>query len=117
MTDPLVEEARRGDVEFLRWVAGWLDRIDPILRVVFGNPKLQGVTKEEQRRLLEWLDGTEVQERLRAIATDRAELVERLEQAEAVVNALKPFYFENRRDAEGLCAMRMLSPLDQVAYM
>lgn len=56
------------DAQFLRWVADWLDRIDPILRAVFTNPKLKNVTDEERRRMDEWLEGTEVQERLRDIA-------------------------------------------------
>ena len=46
------------DAEFLRWVADWLDKINPILQRVF----------REEPRMVEWLERNDVQERLREIA-------------------------------------------------
>lgn len=62
----MTDSGQREDAEFLRWVATWLDRIDPILQAVF--EKSSAVTDDERIRLRNWLNGTDVQERLRQIA-------------------------------------------------
>lgn len=55
-------------VEFLRWLAGWLDKIDPILQAVFSKAGDGLYTIEERSRIIAWLDGTDVQKRLRTMA-------------------------------------------------
>jgi hypothetical protein len=61
------------DGDFLRWLAGWLDLIDPILQAVFGRPSA-AYTDAERERVIAWLDGKDVQERLRAIAAGHTDL-------------------------------------------
>lgn len=61
------------DADLLRWVAGWLDTSDPILQAVFKNPAFESVYTQEQReKVVAWLDGKEIQARLRTLA-DRME--------------------------------------------
>lgn len=54
------------DAEFLLWVASWFDLIDPILQVMFSKA---GVLPEADReKMVAWLEGNDVQDRLREIA-------------------------------------------------
>lgn len=60
------------DAEFLRWLADWLDKIDPILQAVYGStPHL---SQEEREKVVAWLAGNDVQERIRAIAAGHTDL-------------------------------------------
>lgn len=64
------------DADFLRWLAGWLDKIDPILQAVFSSERVgSAYTQEERDRIVVWLDGKEVQERLRAMASGHTDLL------------------------------------------
>jgi len=68
----MTERSERPDAEFIEWVAGWLDRLDPILQALYSRPDVMP-NPEDRAKVVSWLDGKEVQERLRRLAPLAAE--------------------------------------------